>query len=303
MSALPWFKCNPRDLLDGLLDLESEEQGPYMSVLSLIYIRGGAIPDDARWLAGNCRLSVRRWNIVRASLIAKGKLFVSTNGGLMNDRAAKELGCSEDNPTIISGSPRDNIEAPEAKANENKALLPLDIDIDRDKEKKDREAIASLVRNLGIAIAAGVDEIKAAKAKAEEAFNGRFRAFWAAYPRRVKKPDALKAYKNAEAKIGENALQVILEGIERALPGWDDVRFVPHPATWLNACQWEDEAPPPRIERSRHDRPDHRTAKSDHLSAVARAMAAACDGAEGERRPDRANPGFDEPMLIGHATA
>lgn len=126
MARLPWFKCNPQDLLDGLLDLDTEEQGPYMTVLSLIYIRGDAIPDDARWLAGNCKLSVRRWNVVRASLIVKGKLYVTPDGRLMNARAATELGRSEDYPEINGGKPADKVEAPEPKVNENKALEPLE---------------------------------------------------------------------------------------------------------------------------------------------------------------------------------
>lgn len=135
MSGLPWFKCNPADLLDGLLDLPSDEQGPYMTALALIYVRGGPLPDDARWLAGNCRLSVRRWNVVRAALIVKGKLYLTDDGRLMNARAAKELAKrSGDNPEIIGGSLGDNQGAPEAEANKNKKLDGLDKE--RELEKK-----------------------------------------------------------------------------------------------------------------------------------------------------------------------
>lgn len=139
MSRLPWFKCNPQDLLDGLLDLDTEEQGPYMTVLSLIYIRGDAIPDDARWLAGNCKLSVRRWNVVRASLIVKGKLYLTPDGRLMNARAATELGRSEDYLEINGGKPADKVEAPEPKLNENKALEPLEEE--RELEKKQEPTV------------------------------------------------------------------------------------------------------------------------------------------------------------------
>lgn len=135
MSRLPWFKCNPQDLLDGLLDLDTEEQGPYMTVLSLIYIRGDAIPDDARWLAGNCKLSVRRWNVVRASLIVKGKLHITADGRLMNARAATELGRSEDYPEITGGKPADKPEAPDGVANENKDLQPLEEERELDKKR------------------------------------------------------------------------------------------------------------------------------------------------------------------------
>lgn len=134
MARLPWFKCNPQDLLDGLLDLDTEEQGPYMVVLSLIYIRGAPLPDDARWLAGNCKVSVRRWNVIRAALIAKGKLFVTADGRLMNARAAAEIGCSEDNPEITGGKTQDKPEAPEANVNKSRRLQALDKERELDKK-------------------------------------------------------------------------------------------------------------------------------------------------------------------------
>lgn len=111
-----------------------------------------------------------------------------------------------------------------------------------------------------------------------------FLAFWSAYPRRVGKDAAAKAFSKALARIDDpDPLAVILAGIERALPGWDDPRFIPHPSTWLNEGRWSDDAPEIRTEsRPRHDRPDPRTAKSDHLAAVRRAMEAACDRDEGE---------------------
>lgn len=86
-----------------------------------------------------------------------------------------------------------------------------------------------------------------------------FLAFWQAYPRKKSKDTAAKAFAKAMGRITEDdPLAVILAGIERALPGWDDPQFIPHPATWLNAAGWEDEPPP--IRENRHDRPanDHR---------------------------------------------
>jgi len=88
-----------------------------------------------------------------------------------------------------------------------------------------------------------------------------FLAFWQAYPRKVAKDAAAKAFAKAMGRITEDdPLAVILAGIERALPGWTDPDFIPHPSTWLNAGRWDDEPPP--IRENRHDRPanDHRTA-------------------------------------------
>jgi uncharacterized protein YdaU (DUF1376 family) len=72
-----------------------------------------------------------------------------------------------------------------------------------------------------------------------------FEQFWAAYPKRVSKGAARKAW--TKLKPSEQLLQAILAGIGRAKTSaqWlrDDGRFVPHPATWLNAEGWLDDPP------------------------------------------------------------
>jgi hypothetical protein len=88
-----------------------------------------------------------------------------------------------------------------------------------------------------------------------------FLAFWAAYPKRVGKDAAAKSFAGAMKRIqSAEPLAVILAGLERALPGWDDPQFIPNPATWLNQGRWEDDAPTPRT-GTRNDRtaPDHRS--------------------------------------------
>lgn len=93
-----------------------------------------------------------------------------------------------------------------------------------------------------------------------------FDRFWAVYPRRVGKDAARKALSKALGRITEDdPLAVILAGVERALPGWDDPNFIPHPASWLNAGRWDDEAPAKPV-RTPNERPDRLTAKQNNLS-------------------------------------
>ena len=73
-----------------------------------------------------------------------------------------------------------------------------------------------------------------------------FAAFWTAYPRRVSKPAAAKAWK---AKKLDQYLEAILEDIERRKADagqWTEPKFIPHPATYLNQRRWEDEWTPTR---------------------------------------------------------
>jgi hypothetical protein len=71
-----------------------------------------------------------------------------------------------------------------------------------------------------------------------------FDAFWKAYPRKVGKPNALKAYLKIKDKPSN--LLDILEAHKR-LPQWtkDNGQFIPHAATWLNGRRWEDELDAP----------------------------------------------------------
>lgn len=87
-----------------------------------------------------------------------------------------------------------------------------------------------------------------------KAIEKRFAEFWSAYPKKVGKTVALKAWE----RICPNAElhKVILEAIAQQKCGaqWqrENGRFIPNPATWLNQGRWVDEiesfpgpSPPP----------------------------------------------------------
>ena len=89
-----WYKRCGADFIHGTMALTLEEKGAYSLCLDLIYDRGGLIPDDARWLAGVCGVSLRKWSTLRQSLINAGKIYV-TDGMLGNVRADLELVSTE----------------------------------------------------------------------------------------------------------------------------------------------------------------------------------------------------------------
>ena len=72
-----------------------------------------------------------------------------------------------------------------------------------------------------------------------------FERFWKAYPRRLGKQDASKAWKKLQPD--EALTKTILEAIDRhkATDGWRKAegQYIPYPATWLNGKRWEDEIP------------------------------------------------------------
>jgi len=90
MNSRPWYKRYGSDFISGTLGMTLEEKGAYSILLDLIYDRGGPIPDDARYIAGVCGCSVRKWNTIRDRLIALGKI-AAFDGVISNFRADKEL--------------------------------------------------------------------------------------------------------------------------------------------------------------------------------------------------------------------
>jgi uncharacterized protein YdaU (DUF1376 family) len=86
-----WFKFYPDDYLAGVIDLTAEEAGAYMALLALMYQRGGAIPNDDRWICGHVRLGTRAWHRVRERLCRLGKIIVDADGTLANRRVISEI--------------------------------------------------------------------------------------------------------------------------------------------------------------------------------------------------------------------
>lgn len=67
----------------------------------------------------------------------------------------------------------------------------------------------------------------------------RFNEFWKAYPRKVAKPNAMKAW--LKIKPDDALVKTIIDAIKRQGLCDKEIQFVPHPATWLNSRRWEDE--------------------------------------------------------------
>ena len=67
-----------------------------------------------------------------------------------------------------------------------------------------------------------------------------FDAFWAAYPKKVGKGEAKKAFDKAKVSV-----EVLLRALEaqKLSDQWkrDNGRYIPNPATWLNQGRWEDD--------------------------------------------------------------
>lgn len=138
MNGLPYYKRYPRDFIEGTIALPFEVKTTYAFILDLIYMQGGTLPDDPRYIAGLLSVSVRKWNSLRQQLIDYGKIQVSGEF-LTNYRAIIEL----ESLAKVQDKQRENRSRP----NKNKDLqTPRSHHTDTDTDKKEDTNVSSKKR-------------------------------------------------------------------------------------------------------------------------------------------------------------
>lgn len=77
--------------------------------------------------------------------------------------------------------------------------------------------------------------------KTESIYPENFLAFWSLYPKKTGKGAAYKAY--LAIKGQRPSLSTITKALEWQCRSeqWQDARYIPNPATWLNQRRWDDE--------------------------------------------------------------
>lgn len=212
MNGLPYYPRYPRDFFDGTNRLSFELKGAYSMLLDLIYMSGGELYDEARFIAGHMNCSVRSWNKYRTELIHCGKIKVE-NGIISNFRADKEL--------IIQRSFQDKQRENRLGSRKNNDLpkttvKPKHNHTDTDTDKKEE---------IGKPISIMADH---------------FDEFWQAVPRKAAKEKARQAFTKASKAA---APEIIIAAMRRYADqrNGQDPQYTAHPASWLNAGRWTDE--------------------------------------------------------------
>lgn len=72
-----------------------------------------------------------------------------------------------------------------------------------------------------------------------------FKQFWAAWPKRVKRQEAMDAFRWAMAHHNEDGqlLERMIATIAWQRRFYGGAQYLPDPNKWLLACRWEDENP------------------------------------------------------------
>ncbi len=110
----------------------------------------------------------------------------------------------------------------------------------------EKDSIEKQSGNNRETITAAGNELNGSELNGSEEENA-FVAFWEAWPKKVSKVDARKAWAAAwrKRKIGPDNLPAVLAAVRRgaASDGWtkDGGQFCPYPAKWIRGEQWADE--------------------------------------------------------------
>lgn len=68
-----------------------------------------------------------------------------------------------------------------------------------------------------------------------------FHTFWLAYPRKVAKKAAERAWLRMKPAERESAVRALPDHVRYWRGTGIETQFIPHPATWLNQGRWDDE--------------------------------------------------------------
>ena len=102
-------------------------------------------------------------------------------------------------------------------------------------------------KNDNISVQSKEEKSKEEYSKEEETTGGEqqtdFESFWNAYPKKISRQTALKAWKKLSPD--NELVKVILDSLEKQKrqPQWtkDNGQYIPYPASWLEGRRWEDE--------------------------------------------------------------
>ena len=198
-----WMPIFWGDYFGDTRHLTTEQHGAYLLLIGTYWRRGRPLPDDDKFLAKCSGMSGQKW--IRSRQIVAG-FFHIKDGEWHHKRVDLELLKSSNRQAAAIANGRAGGLA--------KSYLSTSTST----------SISRVERTLD----------QNAKNDTEQAFE----QFWSAYPRKTAKGSAREAFRKALTK---STLPSILAAIERQKPRWSDPKFIPHPATWLNAERWLDE--------------------------------------------------------------
>lgn len=225
MNKDPAFLFYSSDFLVGVSDLTMEERGQYITLICLQHQKG--------------HLSKRNIDIAipNVSQYVLDKFKIDEEGNYYNVRTEEEI---EKRQRYLDSRQANGAKGGRPKKTTENHMLSKEKPYGKPTENHSENEIEIKIINTNIhnSIHNSTDSIGSI-------YNKCFNEFWEKYPKKVAKKYAFDCYVKIE--MTEELHQMMLSAIEKQkkLPEWGDVRYIPHPSTWLNQRRWEDEVQEP----------------------------------------------------------
>ena len=206
-----YYPFHPGDYLRDTAHLEPMEDLAYRRLLDLYYLSEAPIPLETQQVSRRLRLGSE------SVISVLNEFFICTSNGYIHKRCDAEIA---------------DYRHRQDKSRQNGKL--------GGRPKKTQQVI--LANPEETQSKPNVTQQKANQNQNQNNTSIGFTEFWQAYPRKVGKGAAEKAW----VKLKPN-LQTVLSALawQSRQDGWtkDQGAFIPHPATYLNQRRWEDEKP------------------------------------------------------------
>ena len=222
MAALPYIQLYPADYLADTAHLNAAQHGAYLLLIMNYWQTGAPLKDSNVRLANVARMSQQEWLETREML---EEFFDIKDGEWIHHRIERDLSGVYSKSKNASIAGKASAEARRIKrltnvaTNVQRKANHTDTDTDTD-TKKDQKLLSP-----------------------DKPDDGMFSKFWSVYPNKKAKGAAEKAW--AKAKPDQLLFERIIQAVmkQRASEDWlkDGGKFIPHPASWLNAKRWDDE--------------------------------------------------------------
>ncbi|WP_443216743.1 YdaU family protein [Rhizobium sp. Root1203] len=199
------------DFIGDTLQLSTEQIGAYMLLLMAMWNAGGRLPSDEAKLARITRMSVKKWKAIADDLMS---FFDIDSDSIRHNRLTKELEKSESKSQSRSSAGEAGGRAKALKDKEarlaNAMLEPQHLP----------DTITSLPSEDASTPGVDID----------------FEIFWEAYPNKIGKPSAERAFSQAVKRANLNQ---IMAGVRAYAAKTDDRQWC-SPVKWLSDDRWND---------------------------------------------------------------
>ena len=235
MMSEPWFKFYPSDWLAGTRGLSMAEAGLYITLIAMMYERGGPLDMERGRLARLCGASPAAFAKALSALIDEGKIL-ETDDGLWSNRVQKELKKRQQRRDVASASAKKRWKKPQ-----------------RNQASDDADAMQG--HSIDDATRGQRPEARGGRAHAREepppskALNDRFEEAWGAWPkgqgRNCGRPEAFRAFA-AQVRAGADPGE--LASASAAYAATAEPEYCLRFDRFMRGETWREHVPPPTHE-------------------------------------------------------